>query len=289
MHPTQYTYEETLIGLPNVVINDSQHKNRNNANDRYVTNTSLYKTLKPLVDNKPNWKFVANGFTSRNNDAGGFDIIATRFRIHCDGEYLGEVWIEYHGRSYKIAVSNHRIQAERERRNGYRTENHERATLQIRKKFYPKGLNERVDQAFDSISRSLSDHFTDASGVVWNRQKKFLSKAEAFVLAKVNDYIDMFNLHKESQELAESQVKKDTVELVNNSFRNHKGTIVLVDGLLYIVKVGEEQPITKADNELDEVTRMKLGMLKLVDDGELISNVGVKVNDRTFFLVGEQQ
>jgi hypothetical protein len=254
---------------------------------KYETNTALYMTLWPIVRKHTTWKFVAANFYSSMRSANVY--VASQFNIYCSGEYLGTVELEYHGRGYKIAVRNDRIADERERGSSYRTEDVEKATTKIRRKFYPKGSAERVDEAVERAASKVREHASSIGNETYQKRRTFLSNAEAFVLAHSAEYTTMFNLHKEAEALAKAQEEKDVVDVVHKAFLNGAGAIVLVDGLLYIVKVGKADAVTRSDSELSEDMRAKLGMLKLVEDGEIVSGVGLKVDEKTFFLVGETQ
>jgi len=62
--------------------------------------------------------------------------------------------------------------------------------------------------------------------------------------------------------------------------------IVVYDGTQYLTKIGDEIKVYK-DEDLSFDLRKKIGLLKLVQDKQMISNVGCRVDNTTFVLLLE--
>ncbi len=61
-------------------------------------------------------------------------------------------------------------------------------------------------------------------------------------------------------------------------------TLVLLDGMNYIVKHANQVEV-KTSEELPDYVRRGVGMLKLVEVRNAITNVGIRVDENTFALL----
>ena len=75
---------------------------------------------------------------------------------------------------------------------------------------------------------------------------------------------------------------------IKEAFDNGKSVVVAFDGTHYIVK-SKEGIKTLSDETLPYEVRRKVGLLKLVQDGQMISDVGCRVDGATFVLLPEDE
>ena len=73
---------------------------------------------------------------------------------------------------------------------------------------------------------------------------------------------------------------------INDLINTGKAWLVHIVNSDYIVKQGDTVAIWESD-KLPNTVRRNLGMLKLVKDRELISNVGIRVDESTYYVLGE--
>lgn len=197
--------------------------------------------------------------------------------------------MEYKGRDYKIAVSNHRISAARERGDTYHTTNVDKAVLAIRKYFYPKGRDERLSAAIDSASKVLNREAYEKGGTrnsAWDAVNKH---AEEFVALNMDLYISQFPKIADKLEVAKkASLDMQTVTDIKDYFNKGSSLLVVRDGNEYIVRQGKEVQIYD-DSTLPYEVRAKLGMLKLVANGQMISDVGCKVDTEVFVIAPNKE
>ena len=68
--------------------------------------------------------------------------------------------------------------------------------------------------------------------------------------------------------------------------RKGNAYLVYIDGLDYAIQKGDKNPITmKASEELPDFIRRGVGMLKLLEDEQIIIDVGLRVNATTFVIL----
>ena len=283
-----HTYNPTcnLIGRPNVRISDEPKPSEPRP---YETNKAIYETLDKLTTDRPNWIFVADSFSSSLRD-GEYVRVVTGFDILCDGETLGSVGLSYHGRGYKITVSNERVKRERERASSYRTEIPEKAALCIRKKFYSKVPTELFADAVSGLGGDLDRAKRRADNVVEVAVKDMYKKAKHFIDDHMEEYVSAYGLQDTKAKLDEAREERRAVHTMNEMFDKDKGSIVLLFNSLYIVKDLEKDSEIKSlsDEQLNEEMRMKIGLLKLSAPGQLISNVGCRINNTAMYLLPQQ-
>jgi hypothetical protein len=75
-----------------------------------------------------------------------------------------------------------------------------------------------------------------------------------------------------------------TIERVQQDFSKNKTALVVKDTGKYLVKIGDKVDLYD-DNTLPLDMRMKIGMLKLVEDEHYLTDVGCKVSSEIFVLL----
>ena len=79
-----------------------------------------------------------------------------------------------------------------------------------------------------------------------------------------------------------------TIERVQEDFSKNKTALVVKDTGKYLVKIGDKVDLYD-DNTLPVDMRMKMGMLKLVEDEQYITDVGCKVTSEVFVLLVDKE
>lgn len=276
-----YDPQRNLIGRPNVSVDADDSKGGKVPH----TQAQIYDTLDMLVSSKPNWRFVATDFVRPDS----VTRVYTDFNIYEDDEFLGKVTITHKGRSYKIKVSNDRINAARERGTGYYTEDPVKAQLRIRKTFFKANNDERIEKAAE-IAESLLKK--ENQGKAWeyrHAKDALLDKAGDFAAKNMEAYLQAYpNLLTKKGRYDDARANYGVVKKIKEAFDNGKSVVVAFDGTHYIVK-SEEGVKTLSDETLPYEMRRKVGLLKLVQDGQMISDVGCRVDGATFVLLPEDE
>ena len=89
----------------------------------------------------------------------------------------------------------------------------------------------------------------------------------------------------EKVELLDTEMK--TIERVQEDFTKNKTALVVKDLGKYLVKIGDNVELYD-DNTLPLDMRMKMGMLKLVEDEQYLTEVGCKVTSEIFVLLVDE-
>jgi hypothetical protein len=276
------------LKLSNVVFSEELEKHRSKV-------VGVHDIIEPVVSRlatlNPLWTFEAQ---TRYSIQDGFKV--TDFIVKLDGERLGGICMSYMGQKGSvIAITNDRISKNRQRSDSYRTQDADKAVLMAKKMFGKMNPSERIQKAKEAAERVVSR-------ASWNKERErtqhqSVLKAEMLAWVENRGY-QMFMEFIEKEALlstkklvlgAEERVQKldtemKTIEKVQEDFGNSKTALVVKDSGKYLVKVGDKVDLYD-DNTLPLDMRMKLGMLKLVQDEEYLTDIGCKVTSEIFVLL----
>jgi hypothetical protein len=284
------------LSLSNVVIGEELQKSLDKEGMKMA---SVYDILDPVVSRlatlNPLWTFVvvSSGHGSGNNR------IAMGFSVKLDGEELGQIGLSYMGQRGKvISISNDRIGKGRQRSDSYRTVDADKAVLMAKKMFGKMNPSERISKAKDAAERVVSRASWNKERERTNHQGNIKSEMLAWVETKGHamflEYLKAEAIpslrHKvttsmEKVELLDTEMR--TIEKVQEDFSNNKTALIVKDLGKYLVKIGDNVELYD-DNTLPLDMRMKMGMLKLVEDEQYLTDVGCKVTHEIFVLLVDE-
>ena len=281
-----------LLGLTNVRMNaaltERNEKRMAHGDAPFTIPTVLHSVIKKLATDKPLWEFIGSGTSSSQLSV---------FTIEKDGEKLGEIGMDWRARGACVYAKNKRIADKLTRSDRYKTTDVDKVVLKVKKMFGSMSTNERIAEsalkAAQAIQLASSSKWSEVRGV------------EVHIERVGNQYVmeDGYAtfiawLHTQtSQKAKDTLVAIDnkvrlgiemlTIEKVRDHLNGGKAVLVIRDGEKYIVKMGDKVDLYD-DNTLPQEMRGKLGMLKLVEDGQFVTDTGCRVNAETFVLVLEE-
>lgn len=280
INPTIAEQTGAMLTQPNVRIGKVFEKFEQS---KRKINKYLHDTLFPLVLAKPNWIFTITDHGVWNTEA-----IATGITISEGGEKLGSIGIEYCRSGYKLVVKNERIDAKRERGSGYKTEKPEKAMLAVRKHFYRLGTSERLDKIREEAEAVLNRARSNIGWDVNRRRAELMEDSDEFTKAHIEQYLAEF------PNRAQYKVKYDEImdvcmiiDNVKDLFDKGEALVVVLDSDRYIVVQGKGEPQTYTNETLPYYMREKIGMLKLVEDHQMIRDVGCRIKADAFVITPE--
>jgi hypothetical protein len=281
------------LSLSNVVIGEDLQKTMDKEGMKM---TMVYDILDPVVSRlatlNPLWTFVV----VNSGHGAGNTRVACGFSVKLDGEELGQIGLSYMGnRGRVISISNDRIGKGRQRSDSYRTVDADKAVLMAKKMFGKMNPSERIQKAKDAAERVVSRASWNKERERTNHQGNIKNEMLAWVETKGHamflEYLKAEAIpslrHKvtvsmEKIELLDTEMK--TIEKVQEDFSNNKTALVVKDLGKYLVKIGDNVELYD-DNTLPLDMRMKMGMLKLVEDEQYLTDVGCKVTSEIFVLL----
>ena len=284
------------LSLSNVVIGEDLQKSLNKEGLKL---TGVFGMLDPVVSRlaslNPLWTFViVNSGHSMGNDR-----VACGFSVKLDGEELGQIGLSYMGqRGRVISISNDRIGKGRQRTDSYRTVDADKAILTAKKMFGKMNPSERIQKAKDAAERVVSR-------AQWNKERdrtqhqgyvksEMLAWVETKGLAMFMEFVKTEAIPSLRHKVTTSMEKvvlldteMQTIDKVQKDFSANKTALVVKDLGKYLVKIGDNVELYD-DNTLPLDMRMKMGMLKLVEDEQYLTDVGCKVSSEIFVLLVDE-
>lgn len=276
------------LSLSNVVFHEDLEAQRSKV---VGVNSLIDPVVNRLATLNPLWIFEAKGRGSVPSR-----YMVDVFAVKLDGETLGCIGTSYMGsRGNVISVSNDRIGKGRRRSNSYRTSDADKAVLMAKKMFGKMNPNERISEAKDAAEHVVTR-------AAWNKERErqthssvvqgtLLAWAESRGMPMFLEFIEKEALSDTRQKITTSIEKlavintdMKTIERVQTEFNDSKTALVVKDSGKYLVKVGDKVDLYD-DNTLPLDMRMKIGMLKLVEDEQYVSDVGCKVTSEVFVLL----
>lgn len=263
-------------------------KQGSDKNEALVVHPTIEPVLLKLLTTKPMWSYK---LSAHSQDKGFF-----RVYVYDGDEELGyfEREVVYRGRSGErvemIEIRNHRIAKVQERRNFKLTGDVAKAVSIIKKHFGAKLPDELVAEAKgkaqDVIRRAAWGHDRAANDM----ERTISSSAFAYVMSDPkSDFMTFLvdtgrsNIVTAMQKYEEISAEMKSLEAIREQFEKNKSALVVKYEGKYIVKFGDNINLY-SDDTLPMEFRGKLGMLKLVENEQFVSNAGCKVTDEIFVL-----
>jgi hypothetical protein len=283
-------FDYTPLDTPNLLI----RSNKDVAPPEMVLHPFLAPLVEKVMKAQPLWKAVIESSYFNGSDPRQ----AYTFRFYADNEELGTLSMGRNNKSnYVFELDNHRLKASRERGWVTTTIDPKKAFKIITKDFAPRSMAEHLAEASKKISCAVSaaasmnmrpgrdaltylakpfQHFAEAH---WEAFCK--SHSAKHIPTSKLELLDTF------PELSE---RADAASDMNAKHNRNTGHYVVLQGSDYIVsqldKKHEAQTLTS--DKLSEYMRTRIGLLKLVEDGQFIAGVGVRTNATMFYIVPEE-
>lgn len=250
--------------------------------------------VKPLVEQLalkyPQWTFEAMR-SSYNHTAKAEEFY--HFRILDKREELGIVGKDWTGRGYRFLVDNHRIDTLRERGSGMKTIHLDKAIKYVSKYFSRKNIGEKLREA-SQLARTNLDQVATSKGwkmrELWN-DNKISSELQRFIVSNFPDALTMLDptIASRVEDFPIRFNELQQAQVMVNAMHTNNMHLVLLDGMDYAIQKGSEPPTIKASEQLPDYMRKAIGLLKLVENNQIMQDIGFRVNETTFFVLNKEE
>jgi hypothetical protein len=260
--------------------------------DGEVIKPRIDNFLKPLIEQLalkyPSWIFRQSG-TGYTYDGGKrSDFRATGFEVLDKREVLGKIYFERIRSGHRFVVENFRVNELRERGTGMKTIHLDKAMKQVGKYFGKKNTNEKLKEALEEAGQALhvvSRNINHKQNAAWSG---VADKAKDFLLTKYwDEFTKEYGVNPEEFPIAYTENK--ACDQVAQAYAKGNTWLVHIDGMDYALQKGSKNPTVKTSEELPAYIRQGIGMLKLVGDRQIVSGVGLRVNQSTFMLLNKEE
>lgn len=256
-----------------------------------MTEYKLHPLLVPLIEKLAKktlgvWEFKASYRFSSSKDEPFDDV-----EVLEKGQFAGRIrkGQKYHQRRYQdtIELIHHSIKKERGPQNTNRTTNVDAAYRMARKTFGAKAKSEVLQENYAAVKSVLQMG-------QYNRFAQYMNGMEHIITQFLEDYENLFVPRLDSLQKTkyEALLKHLEHHKIVNSIDEEKLLIVRIDnGMMDVQDIGSvNKEITtyeEDDPNIPEFIRRKVGILKLIEDGKIVKNVGVKVAGNVFGITPE--
>jgi len=260
----------------------------------YKVTSVLATVIWELALKNPMWSFKVTNFSWADGNAATKTMVANKFVVSHNWETLGTIERGYRSNTGAIIeIESHRITT---RQNNYRTDNSEKAIAKVRKTFKPRSVPEVAAEAVEKADVVVRQERLNKERAVRRYTEEIKQKAIDYV-TKGPGY-DLFLEHAKQtgdlsvhNSLGMLQIATDelsTIEGIRDAMGAKKSALIVVDEGKYLVKTNDNVQLYD-DTTLPIEFREKLGLLKLVNEQQFITDVGCRVNKEIYVLKLDEQ
>lgn len=276
-----------LFSMTNVVVNDEFRRQHPTYTAKTKT-VALNDLIASVAASNPLWTFTTHNWQSM---AYRTEVMVTRFKVSHDGVYLGTIAYGYNRGRDGFCIGNERISEKLERGNETFTSDPKKALQIIKKMFGKPDAQEQLKATTNKASEILMSAYRVKQRKIANNDHtinaKMIEFAEGVGAVQFALHLTQRNDNTTIAIMQDNDVLKTemlTVEGVKDAFDNDKVSMVIVVDKNYVVKTGDNVQLYD-DNTLPEHIRGKLGLLKLVEDEQVVTGIGCRVSVNAFVVV----
>lgn len=257
----------------------------------------LDELVLPLAKANPSWTFVGREVRKRTVGSGVI-ICITAYDVMCRGEKLG--WFTYDNRhnGAVYAIDNPRLRKERSRGSLTRTSDVKKAKKIIEKYFFANTIEEAGADASSKVHVTVHTLFNQTNSERSDAIYKLRDEMASFVIQNLEAFLDSAALTPQQKTAAEQlgmrHNQRDTALKLRLAHQDNKGvTVTLRDGqhiviTNYSASLGMKEISVVSIYDMPPVMKRNLTMLKLNPISTYIEDIGIRVDENTYFVITEE-
>jgi hypothetical protein len=256
--------------------------------DNHGNTFVIHPFLKPLVEAvalaHPTWILKCKNykfFSTSSQILGAREVVITEKR-----EEIGRISMGLYNERNCFVISNERIDKSRKRGSSIRTTDMKKAIKQINKFVTRKSVLEMLVAAQEQASQVAWSVTASKDKIIGATYNKMMPTIIKLLLEQWDTLNPQLNITDEERNNFPKEVNESRVaNAVYDCRSNGGGWLVLINELDDAVQRGIRGEVKIFTSEqLPDFIRRGVGMLKLVEDSQIIEGVGLKVNANTFFI-----
>lgn len=257
-------------------------------------NAFMHPLIETLAVTHPEWRFVGIDYNTRIVEGTGrLAYVYRRFDVLEGKECLGCVYSDYsYGRRKDMyVIRNHRTEEALSRASAIKTSDLKKAIKHVEKMFYTLTSRELMEQKLTEARKAIDDIVSSKASQMRQAERQVNKQLREFIRAHKEDVMITMADHKDREVFEKSFVLEAEIDVllaaysVITSIGGHR---IVQRGDKYYEAVSEGLKEYTSD-DLTETMRRKLGILKLVEDGQAVEGVGFRHSSDTFILLGDAE
>lgn len=277
---------------PNIVVGLNHSEVAAEGRDfEIVIHEALAPLLLPIAKKYPQYEFISSHRWLRNKV-----VVVEHVTVMHNGDEIGEVkWESRYTRNGLIscvAIGNSRIADTKERGGMFRkTTDIPKAIKLFTKMFQPVSHVERMKKAKSDAGGALSIHAYNKSAEFDTEYNTVFNGLKDFVMANLGELRPILDRAgvppRIIERMQDTYVEYTTVGTIRDAYNEGKAKVVHTFGETYIVCSGLNPITTEAysTHTLPASLKRGLGMLKLVENGQYLSNIGFRSDASTYIVI----
>ena len=278
------------MDLPNVHAPEAE-----GAVGEYRIASPMAEVIWELALKNPMWTFKGTTFNWVDKNTDIKIMVLTSFTINQSWETLGSIERNYNRRNglNGVEIKNHRLET---RDNSYKTTDAAKAIAKIKKTFKPRSVPEIAAESEGKADTVVRQEKHGKDRVVNKHKEEIKQKAIDYV-TKGPGYALFLEHAKQTGDasvanslemLAIATNELSTIEGIKDAMGAKKSALIVVDEGKYLVKINDNVQLYD-DTTLPVEFRGKLGLLKLVNEKQFVTDVGCRVSKEIYVLKLDEQ
>jgi hypothetical protein len=256
-------------------------------------NATLQELIEPLALKHPEWRFEPSETTRHNTSSNDkMSVVVTKFDVYFNRECLGSIGRErnYTRGEDTYVIYNERIEKSMQRGRSTKTGKLDKALRIVEKTFSPAKHDEVFDKLITQARSHLAGRVRSKEGNADRIWRMHYDEIRDYMLTRWDEFVAATPSTKLSAEIIEYPRLVEEFNIIQQMYNDaiHQESMynIVISGSDYLVKHNGKLSVHDAQT-LPESIRGKLGILKLVEDGQAVEGMGFRATENTYFVVGE--
>lgn len=266
------------------MIHANIHLHADDDNNKY----DLHPFLKPLTEQlalqHPTWVFEGKRYSHRHINNISYRV-ATSIKITEKREEIGSYEVGAYNKKDCYSITNKRISAARERGDSTKTTDIKKAIKVINKFVSRQTILEKVSEAQKAAESAVGDVRAVKSRMHSSLYSALMPTVTKLLVDQWDTLSPSMNLTADTMRFPEAVRESLVAEHIQTAYNTGNGHLVLIDGLDYALKKGDEEVVLLRSDQLPDEVKGKIGILKLVEVSQIVENVGIRARENVFFVL----
>lgn len=289
MDKEKFSY--TSLGIANVCYQEDKDKPYSRYEHKIVS--FIDPLIRTLSKRHPDYTFVGRAASLRNDTASWYN-----FFIYKGREHLGSVYQGYSSGEQTFCIESPTTQTSSSRRRKSYTETKDikKAAKLFSQHMVPASYPAKLTKAKTLTDSVLAEQTVKLERRVILHRNHLWGRAMEIMVAEWETFAPKLLAAGASSEIVsefvETRENYQERELMSAyASRNHGATVLIQDDGSYLVRINNPTAYSgrMSQDDIPPVMRTNLGMLKICADNTVISGVGVRYDECTFFVVTEEE